>query len=136
MEETMFLKIVKGSTIVDVMETLSYVRQNPRNKAIIMSEPEFANGIISSDGSVIWHLEGLPKFSSGNYETVVVVEVCEDEYNAIKNALNAGDEIPEEIREKLTTTQMMEKLDALTKKIEELEAKNTELEKKLAAKGE
>lgn len=136
MEETMFLKIVKGSTIVDAMETLSYVRQNPRNKAIIMSEPEFANGIISSDGSVIWHLEGLPKFSSGNYETVVVVEVCEDEYNAIKNALNAGDEIPEEIREKLTTTQMMEKLDALTKKIEELEAKNTELEKKLAAKGE
>jgi len=132
----MFLKIVKGSTIVDAMETLSYVRQNPRNKAIIMSEPEFANGIISSDGSVIWHLEGLPKFSSGNYETVVVVEVCEDEYNAIKNALNAGDEIPEEIREKLTTTQMMEKLDALTKKIEELEAKNTELEKKLAAKGE
>ena len=136
MEETMFLKIVKGSTIVDAMETLSYVRQNPRNKAIIMSEPEFANGIISSDGSVIWHLEGLPKFSSGNYETVMVVEVCEDEYNAIKNALNAGDEIPEEIREKLTTTQMMEKLDALTKKIEELEAKNTELEKKLAAKGE
>lgn len=132
----MFLKIVKGSTIVDAMETLSYVRQNPRNKAIIMSEPEFANGIISSDGSVIWHLEGLPKFSSGNYETVMVVEVCEDEYNAIKNALNAGDEIPEEIREKLTTTQMMEKLDALTKKIEELEAKNTELEKKLAAKGE
>ena len=79
----MFLKIVKGSTVVDAVEKLTYVRQNPRNKTIIICDPEFANGIVSSDGSVIWHLEGLPEFSSGNYETVVAIEVCEDEYNSI-----------------------------------------------------
>lgn len=117
----MFLKIVKGSTIVDATQKLTYVRQNPRNKAIIMSEPEFANGIISSDGSAIWHLEGLPEFSSGNYETVVAIEICEDEYNSIINQLYSGEEISEEVRKTLTTTEMMETIERLTNRIAELE---------------
>lgn len=123
----MFLKIVKGSTVVDAVQKLTYVRQNPRNKTIIMSEPEFANGIVSSDGSVIWHLEGLPEFSSGNYETVVAIEVCEDEYNSIIEQLYAGEEVSEEVRQQLTTTEMMEKID-------QLKAEITELKKQLASK--
>lgn len=118
----MFLKIVKGSTVVDAVQTLTYVRQNTRNKTIIMSEPEFANGIVSSDGSVIWHLEGLPKFSSGNYETVVAVEVCEDEYNSIIKSLNAGEEVSEDVRPILTTTEMMEKIEQLTAEVKELKS--------------
>lgn len=123
----MFLKIVKGSTVVDAVQKLTYVRQNPRNKTIIMSEPEFANGIVSSDGSVIWHLEGLPEFSSGNYETVVAIEVCEDEYNSIVKQLYAGEEVSEEVRKTLTTTEMMELIEKLTTEV-------TELKKQLESK--
>lgn len=125
----MFLKIVKGSTVVDAVQKLTYVRQNPRNKTIIMSEPEFANGIVSSDGSVIWHLEGLPEFSSGNYETVVAIEVCEDEYNSIIKQLYAGEEVsePEEVRKQLTSTEMMEMIEKLTNEV-------TELKKQLESK--
>lgn len=113
----MFLKIVKDSTVVDALEELSYVRQNPRNKTIIMCDPEFANGIISSDGSVIWHLKGLPEFSSGDFETVEAIEVCEDEFNSINQQLYSGEEIVEEVRKTLTTTEMMEKIEELTEEI-------------------
>ena len=123
----MFLKIVKGSTVVDAVEKLTYVRQNPRNKTIIICDPEFANGIISSDGSVIWHLEGLPEFSSGNYETVVAIEVCEDEYNSIMKQLYAGEEVSEEVRKTLTTTEMMDLIEKLTTEV-------TELKKQLESK--
>ena len=123
----MFFKIVKGSTVVDVAETLTYVRQNPRNKINIICEPEFANGIVSSDHSTIWHLEGLPAFSSGNYETVVAIEVCEDEYKSIKATLYAGEEVSETVREHMTTTEMMEKIEMLTAEV-------TELKKQLASK--
>ena len=123
----MFLKIVKGSTVVDAVEKLTYVRQNPRNKTIIICDPEFANGIVSSDGSVIWHLEGLPEFSSGNYETVVAIEVCEDEYNSIMKQIYAGEEVSEEVRKTLTTTEMMDLIEKLTTEV-------TELKKQLESK--
>lgn len=134
MEEIMFLKIVKGTTIVDATDTLNYVRENPRNKALISCEAILANGIVSSDGTTIWHLEGCPKFTKGSYETVKVEEVCEDEYNSIREALKTGETVSEEIRETLSTTEMMEKLDLVMKQNEELQAKVSELEQKLAAK--
>ena len=123
----MFLKIVKNTTIVDAMQTLKYVRQNTKNKTIITCEPELANGIVSSDGSTIWHLEGLPKFATGNYETVTAIEVCEDEYNSIQKSLYSGEEVSETVRENLTTTEMMETIEKLTTRI-------AELEKQLASK--
>ena len=68
-------KIRKGNTIVDAVENLNYVRQNPRNKMIIASTPEFANGILSNDQTVIWHLDGLAPFIDGDFDTVVGLSV-------------------------------------------------------------
>ena len=127
MEEIMFLKIVKGTTIVDATDTLNYVRENPRNKTLISCEAVLANGIVSSDGTTIWHLDGCPKFTKGNYETVRVDEVCEDEYKSIIEALGIGETVSEEVRKTLTTTEMMETIERLTTRI-------VELEKQLASK--
>lgn len=134
MEEIMFLKIVKGTTIVDATDTLNYVRENPRNKALISCEAILANGIVSTDGTTIWHLEGCPKFTKGSYETVRVEEVCEDEYKSIREALKTSETVSEEVRAQLTTTEMMEKLDLVMKQNEELRAEVSELKQKLAAK--
>jgi len=127
------LKIIKSGQIVDAVEKLDFVRQNPRNRAIISCAPEYANGIVSSDGTVIWHLEGCDRFISGNYETVSAVEISEEEFNTIKEALGQGETVeePETVRAPLTTTEMMEKMEALQVKYEELEAKNEALEKEL-----
>lgn len=120
----MYFKIVKGSTIVDAMETLSYVRQNPKNAKIIASQTEYANGILSSDGTVVWHLEGLPEFRSGNFETVVAIEVCKEEYDSIVETLQLGETVEnqETPRPILTSQEMMEKIDALTKEVSDLKA--------------
>ena len=117
----MFFKIIKNnSIIVDATKIINYVRENPRNKALISCESILANGIVSSDGTTIWHLEGCSKFTKSNYDTVRVVEVCEDEYNAIIEKLGIGKTVTEEIRAKLSTTEMMEKIEQLTAEIENL----------------
>ena len=127
MEENMFVKIVKDTTVVDAAKTLNYVMENPRNKAVISCEAEQSNGIVSSDGSAIWHLDGRPKFTQGNYDTVKVVEVCEDEYKSIRESLRTGETVSEEVRETLTTAEMMDMIQHLTAEV-------TELKKQLASK--
>lgn len=129
-----YYKILKNSTIVDAMESLSYVRQNLKNKVIVASAPEFANGILSSDKTTIWHLEGLPNFIEGSFESVTVVEIDEIEYNSIREVLDGGETIENEetIREPLTETQFLEKLDALNAKIEELTEDNAKLKEEIA----
>lgn len=113
-----------------------YVKQNPRNKAIITCDAEEANGIISSDGTTIWHLEGLPVFEVGKQETVKAVEVCEDEFNSIRSEFDKGTETIEEgqtVREPLSSTEMMEKLDYLTNEVSELKEENKALKAELEA---
>ena len=127
-------KILKNSTIVDAVETLNYVRQNLKNKVIVACKPEFANGIISHDHTVIWHLEGQPNFISGSYDTVTAVEIDENEYKTIREVLDGGTESmeDEEIREPLTNTAVMELLASLQTQVQELTAKNERLESELA----
>ena len=132
--EGIMYKILKNSTIVDAVETLNYVRQNLKNKVIVACKPEFANGIISHDHTVIWHLEGQPNFISGSYETVTAVEIDETEYNQIREVLDGGAESveDEEIREPLTNTAVMELLASLQSQVSALAQENAELKSELA----
>ena len=131
----MFYKIIKDRTIVDAMETITYVRQNVRNKVIIACPREICNGIVSSDGTVFWHLEGQPQFIEGSFETVKIVEIEENEYNEIKAVLTDEQiaEDDERIREPITTTEVMEILDSMQKQIDSLTEENTELRAELQA---
>lgn len=132
----MHYKIVKDNTIVDAMEEVNYVRQNLVNKVVISCRPEVANGIVSSDGSVIWHLEGCPQFVEGTFATVKLVEIDENEYNTIKEVLvdeEVVEENDERIRQPMTETVFLEKLDELQRKVEELTEKNIHLEEELNA---
>jgi len=131
----MFYKIIKDRTIVDAMETITYVRQNIRNKVIIACPREICNGIVSSDGTVFWHLEGQPQFIEGSFETVRIVEIEENEYNEIKAVLTDEQiaEDDERIREPITTTEVMEILDSMQKQIDSLTEENTELRAELQA---
>ena len=52
-------------------------------------------GIISSDQTLIWHLEELNPFPVDDYETVKIVEIEKEEYDILKVALDENKEIIE-----------------------------------------
>lgn len=129
----MFYKVVKDSVIVDAMEKVVFVRQNIVNKVVIVCPAEFSNGIVSSDGSTVWHLEGQPEFVEGTFETVKLVEINETEYNKIKEVLVDEESVEDEqIREPMTTTEVLEKIDALQKEVNSLKEENIQLKAEIS----
>ena len=83
----MFYKVILNGMVVDIQTELRYVRWQEANNLMIMCSEEMANGILSSDSSVIWHVEGFPEFPDGLCQTVIVEEIEEDEYLRWKERL-------------------------------------------------
>lgn len=135
----MFYKVILNGMVVDIQTELRYVYWQEANKLMIMCSEEMANGILSSDGSVIWHVEGFPEFPEGLCQTVIVEEIEEDEYLRWKERLEtvatvteetteespAEDESTEESKSKdYLSIQDMLTIQELTDKVAKLEKEN------------
>ena len=86
----MAYKIVLNTTVVDAQKTLNYVYWQVKNHLLLVGRFDFANGIVSSDGSTVWHLDGYPEFPEGTYETVKSVEITDEEYEELAKQLELG----------------------------------------------
>lgn len=87
----MFYKIVKDSQIVDVSDGLKYVRWQEKNRIFLSCAEEDAEGIVSSNGQDIYLL--ITSEPRDGYESAVVSEIGEEEYLALREELDAGEEI-------------------------------------------
>lgn len=95
----MFYKIMQGNTVIDAIAGVQYVVFQERNRLNIIGKKAEAFGIMSSDMSTIWHVDGLAEIPAGSeYQTVAMVEIAEEEYDTLREQLAAGDvvEDPEE----------------------------------------
>ena len=86
----MAYKIVLNTTVVDAQKTLNYVYWQVKNHLLLVGRSDLANGIVSSDGSTVWHLDGYPEFPEGTYETVKAVEITDEEYEELVKQLELG----------------------------------------------
>ena len=129
----MYYKIVYDGCVVDVMETLSYITQNEKNHGIIgTTNQEKANGILSSDGSEIWHIDGTKNFVGYDFKTVSVVEIEKDEYLTILESISEGKTVVEPEKESpidvddetpaMTRTDMVDLIRELKEQVKALEA--------------
>lgn len=129
----MFYKIMQGNTVIDAIAGVQYVVFQERNRLNILGKKAEAFGIMSSDMSTIWHVEGLAEIPAGSdYQTVTMVEITEEEYDALRKQLEAGDvvEDPEEEQPDegtteepevvMTPTEMRLRINELTATVEAL----------------
>ena len=86
----MAYKILLNTTVVDAQKTLNYVYWQVKNHLLLVGRSDLANGIVSSDGSTVWHLDGYPEFPEGTYETVKAVEITDEEYEELVKQLELG----------------------------------------------
>lgn len=94
----MYYKIVKDNQILDLVDSLHYIKISEKSGHIILCPQNEAQGIISSTGEV-WHLKGFFPFPKKGYKTVDLIEIDEKEYHQLK-AL--GGRTPEEIIDEYT----------------------------------
>lgn len=85
-------KITVGSTIVDVVDELIFVRYDSRCKMMMRCDKQEAQGILSEDSSIIWHLAGYPPFGIDGYQTATATIGSPKEGAYLKEQLEAGKE--------------------------------------------
>ena len=80
----MFYKVLKNNKVIDVLDHLTYLKWQPKNKIMLLSDLDGAQAILSSDSNTIWHVEGLYDLPVEGYDTVGLVEIDEYEYKQLK----------------------------------------------------
>jgi len=80
----MFYKVLKNNKVIDVLQGLTYLKYQPKNKIMVLSDINEAQAILSSDGNTIWHEVSLYELPVSGYDTVEVVEIDEYEYRQLK----------------------------------------------------
>ena len=98
----MFYKVIKDERVIDVLSGLVYVKYQKRHDKMLLTSAYDAQGIVSSDGDKIWHINYLYPFPdeiAHKYDTVFLEKIDEYEYKQLK-ALNM--KTPEEIIDEYT----------------------------------
>lgn len=90
----MYFKIIYNALVIDILDSIQYVRWLKRGKKFVKTEMTSANGILASDGINIYHVEGMPEFNGmGNYKTVHMIQIEKEEYDKLKSQMTEGDVI-------------------------------------------
>lgn len=89
----MFYKVVKNLEIVDVLNHITFVRLQPLHTILFSCQQEYAQGILSSNDDKVWFVADLIKENVNNYPEVKLIEIDEEEYNILKDALKKDEPI-------------------------------------------
>ena len=71
-------KIIENNQIIDVMEQLSFIKYLAKSKRMISVDERQANGIMSSDGKIVYHIAGTPNTFADAKHSIRYVEIDED----------------------------------------------------------
>lgn len=89
----MFYKVKQGNTVIDVLNDPLYVKyQQGNDLCVITTFKTEAFGVISSDGSEIYAVEGFRIVPSKGYIEVTLTPIDEQEYNELREELDDGEQ--------------------------------------------
>lgn len=80
----MFYKVLKDNKIIDVLDSLVFLKYQKKHNRMIFCDINEAQAIFSSDRKHIWHEESLYKIPVDGYDTVKVEEIDKYEYEQLK----------------------------------------------------
>jgi vacuolar-type H+-ATPase subunit I/STV1 len=139
---------MEDKTVIDIQTELNMVRYEERSRAVLRCrKTDDPQGIISSDGQYVWHVDGWPDFPEGTSTAgmVALEEITEEEYETLKAQLeewgkvdDPEEEDPDETNEEteeeeqqeraMTPAEAAAKIKELTATVDELTSKNEMLE--------
>ena len=67
-----------------ILYLIFYLNWQEKNKVMLLSDLNEAQAILSSDGTTIWHVEGLYDLPVKDYDTVKLIKIDKYEYSQLK----------------------------------------------------
>lgn len=80
----MYYKVLKNEKVIDVLDHLTFLKYQPKNRIMVVCAQNEAQAIMSSDEEKIWHLKGLYRIPVDGFDTVAVEEIDEREYKMLR----------------------------------------------------
>ena len=82
----MFYKVIKNNKVIDVLDSLIYLKWQPKHKIMVLSDENEAQAILSSDKNTIWHEKTLYNVPTDKpkFDTVELIAIDEYEYKQLK----------------------------------------------------
>ena len=90
----MYYKVLKDNKVIDVLDSLIYLKWEPKHKIMVLTDENDAQAILSSDNNTVWHEKSLYRVPVSGYDEVELQEIDKYEYKQLK-MLNLS--TPEEI---------------------------------------
>lgn len=97
----MYYKVLKNGRVIDALDRLHFVKYQPKHDIMVNCTEDEAQGVISSNGKYIWHVDGYYLIPSLEYDTVTLEPIDKYEYDQIKVL---GGTTPEAIIDAYTLT--------------------------------
>ena len=93
-------KIIHNNQIIDVMDSnIRYVKYLPKTKKSIAVDRNQANGVVSSDGSQIYHILNTKYTFPDEKITVKIVPIDEEEYLELTTQIKTNKDLENRITE-------------------------------------
>ena len=89
-------KILYDNMTIDVVKRIKYCKYLQRSGRMLLTDAVSANGIVSSNGSEVYHLAGTPSMPEG-YKTVTILPISEEEYEYLTSLITKGEPIKEDL---------------------------------------
>ena len=82
----MYYKVLKDNKVIDVLDSLTYLKWQPKHKIMVLTDESQAQAILSSDQNTIWHERSLYNVPTNEpkFDTVELVEIDEYEYKQLR----------------------------------------------------
>jgi hypothetical protein len=81
------------------MNNIRYVRCLPQTQRVLAVDKNQANGLVSSDGSTIYHIYGTPHTFKDKKMSVSVEEIDEKEYLELTTQLKKQNDLEYRVKE-------------------------------------
>ena len=76
----MCYKVIYNDKIVDALHSLVFLKYDSRLETMVLCDENEAQAVLSSDGNGAWHEKTMYNVPTGEYKTVELVPISDDEY--------------------------------------------------------
>lgn len=91
-------KIIYNNQILDVLDQIQYVKYLPKTKYTILVDERQANGVISSNGSEIYHILGTKNTFADKKKSVQIEEIDKEEYDRLTTQVAKNNELIDKVK--------------------------------------
>lgn len=122
----MFYKLVSNGIVVDVLRQLKYVQYLPLAKRWVLTDPQYAQGVLGSDDNTIYLLDGRQtQYAEKELKRVIAQSITEQQYQQYQEEIGLRAKEREELNERInsleeTVAKQNSLLEALLEKLQNL----------------